>query len=130
MIKLLAAFVLFMVPSFAAAQTRTVVLAWGAATGATGYAISTASSVSGPFTQVGCTGTVPGSTCVSGSTSGTLTYQDTETIGGTVVYQLVAVGPACTSGSTPCGNSTPVVSTAIQIPPKMASPGSVTIVIQ
>lgn len=114
-----------------AAQSRPVVITWVASTSTsvTGYTISTATSAAGPFTQIACTGTVAGSTCVSGTTASTATYQDTQTVGATVVYQISAIGPACTSGTTPCGKAS-VTTPAIQIPPTVAAPGNVTIIIQ
>src|SRR5580698_2401337 len=113
-----------------AAQTRTVNVSWTASTssGVTGYSISTGSSATGTFTFKGCTGTVSGQTCVTGSTSTTTTFSDTETVGGTVFYQVSAVAPACTP-TTPvtqaCGNSAPVVASTT-IPPQ---PGVSTVVL-
>lgn len=110
--------------------TRLVTLSWTASvsTGITGYTISTGSSAAGPFVQVGCTGTVPGSTCVSGSTSTTSAYNDVETIGNTVWYQVVAVAAPCTSTTpvtTPCGISQPA-GTSTTIP---ARPAITTVVV-
>lgn len=58
-----------------------------------------------------------------------MSYQDTEAVGATVVYQITAVGPACTSGTTPCGKASST-GAAIQIPPMVNAPGTITIVIQ
>lgn len=129
--KTLFAFLCFFTSLVGAQTTRPVVITWPASTSAsvTGYTIATATSAAGPFTQIGCTGTVSGSTCVSGSTSNTLNYQDAEAVGATVVYQITAVGPACTSGTTPCGKASST-SAAIQIPPMVNAPGTITIVIQ
>lgn len=103
-------------------QTRQVYLSWTASvsSGVTGYTLSTSSSAAGAFTQIACTGTVTGSTCVAGSTASTTSYVDTETIGTTVFYQLVAVAAPCTS-TTPvtqaCGMSPPATASAT-VPPK------------
>ena len=108
----------------ASAQTRAVAVSWtvSVSAGVTGYTISTAAAAAGPFTQIACTGTVAGSTCVAGSTSSTASYQDTETVGGTVFYQVVAVAAACTP-TTPvtqvCGASVPIAASTT-IPPKPA----------
>ena len=113
-----------------AAQTRAVNVSWTASTssGVTGYTISTGAAVAGPFTFKGCTGTVSGQTCVSGSTANTTTYADTEPVGGTVFYELEAVAPACTP-TTPvtqaCGSSIAVVASTT-IPPQ---PGVTTVVL-
>jgi hypothetical protein len=77
------------------AQTRPVLLNWTVSTssGVTGYIISTGSSPTGTFNQIGCTGTVPGSTCVSGSTATTTTFLDpAETIGVTIYYEIQSYG--------------------------------------
>lgn len=115
-----------------AAQSRPVVVTWAPSTSAsvTGYVISSGTSTAGPFTQIGCTGTVAGSTCLAGTTSSTLSFQDAPVIGTTVVYQITAVGPVCTSGVTPCGKAS-VASAAVLIPPTVNPPGpAITIVIQ
>ena len=97
--------------AFGQTATRTVTITWPAATDATGCLIQSATSSSGPFTQIGCAGTVSvsGLTCVSGSNSTTLTYNDsTPTVGSTMSYQVVASGPACaptTPLTTACGLS-------------------------
>lgn len=107
-----------------AAQTRTVDLSWTASVsiGITGYTISTATAATGPFTQIACTGTVSGSTCISGTTASTTSYVDTEPVGGTVWYQIIAVAAVCTP-TTPvtqsCGTSAPA-GTSTTIPPKPA----------
>lgn len=112
------------------AQSRAVNVSWTASTssGVTGYSISTGTAATGPFTQKGCVGTVPGSTCISGSTSATVAYADTETIGTTVFFQVAAIAPACTN-TTPvtqaCGASVPATASAT-IPPQ---PGVTTVVI-
>jgi hypothetical protein len=109
--------------------TRPVNLSWTASTtsGVTGYTVATGTSAAGPFTQVGCAGTVPGSTCAPCSASLTsacapsaTSYVDVETVGGTIYYQVAAVAAACTP-TTPvtqgCGASVPVA-TSTTIPPK------------
>ena len=129
--KLLLTLLSFAVFAFAQ-TTRPVDLSWTASTstGVTGYTIATASAAAGPFTQIACTGTVAGSTCVSGTTSSTTSYVDTETIGTTVYYQVVAVAAACTS-TTPvtqaCGSSVPA-STSTTVPPKPVITTVVTVV--
>jgi hypothetical protein len=104
--------------------TRAVTVSWSPSTsvGITGYTISTGASATGPFTQIACTGTVAGSTCVTGTTASTTSYNDTETVGSTVYYQVVAVATACTPTtpvSQPCGVSVPS-SASTTIPPKPA----------
>lgn len=117
--KLLAILFLFVIAL--TAQTRTVNVSWtGSSSGVTGYTISTSASGAGPWKQVACTGVVAGSVCVSGSTNTTDSYADTETVGTTVWYQVIAVAAACTP-TTPvnqaCGSSVPV-STSANIPPE------------
>jgi hypothetical protein len=127
--------IILAVAYFAYAQTtRQVSLSWTASTstGVTGYTIATASSAAGPFTQVGCVGTVAGSTCLAGSTSATTNYNDTETVGTTVYYQVVAVAAACTP-TTPvgqgCGDSPPAtVNTTV--PPKPTAVTTIVVVVQ
>jgi hypothetical protein len=105
-----------------AAQSRTVNVTWTASTtsGVTGYTISTGAAAVGPFTFKGCTGTVTGQTCILGSTATTTTYVDSESVGGTVFYQVAAVAAACTP-TTPitqaCGASAPVVAST-SVPPQ------------
>jgi hypothetical protein len=113
-----------------AAQTRTVNLSWTASVsaGVTGYTISTGASATGTFTFKGCTGVVPSQTCVPGSTASTNAYQDSETTGTTVFYQVVAIAAACTA-TTPvtqaCGTSAPAtISTTV--PPQ---PGITTVIV-
>lgn len=120
------ALALFLFAGIAIAQpaTRTVQISWPASpSGVTGYTIATAAAVAGPFTIIGCTGTVTGSpvACVTGSTSTTTTFTDTETIGSTVFYQVNAIAVNCTP-TTPatsvCGQGSPSAgSTTIPLKP-------------
>lgn len=114
-------------PLVFAQGTRPVELLWtlSASTQVTGYTISTAAASTGPWTQIGCTGTVAGSTCTG--TSATATFTDpSETIGATVFYELIAIAPACVSGgTTACGSSAPATA-SILVPPK---PGTVVVTI-
>jgi hypothetical protein len=100
--------------SLMAAQSRTVNVSWtpSTTTGITGVAISTGTSATGPFTFKACVGAVTGQTCISGSTSSTTTYADTEAVGTTVFYQVVAFAAACTPttpATTACGSSVAAV---------------------
>jgi len=127
-LRRLLTFALLAIAGVALAQpaTRAVTLTWAASTtsGVTGYSIATASTAGGPFTVIGCTGTVPGSpvACVSGSTASTTSFTDTETVATTVYYQVSAAAAACTP-TTPvsqaCGSSTPA-SASTTIPPRPA----------
>ena len=118
------------------ATTRLVTLSWtdSTNTNVTGYIIlSSTTSNTGPFAQIGCTGTVPGSTCVSGTIATTNNYSDIETIGTTVYYELETVTPVCTSSTpitTPCGNSVPTPVVTVPIPPRPATPTGLTGVVQ
>ena len=114
-----------------AQTTRTVTINWSPSSTSTvtGYIVATGPASTGPWTQIGCTGTVIGSTCISGSTSSTLTYTDTEAVGTTLYYAIIAVAPACVSATIPCGNSLPGVSAVVGIGPRPATPGSTTIII-
>ena len=119
----------------AAQATRTVTLTWVASTSSsvTGYSILSSASPTGPFSQIACTGTVPGSTCVSGSTSSTVTYNDTQTVGNTVSYQVIAVGPACTPTTpvgTACGQSPPSNTATTTVPPKPAAIATIVVTVQ
>ena len=113
--------------------TRTVTITWsnpnpsGSVLGTT---ISVGTSPTGPFTQIGCVGSVTGSSCVSGSNPVTPFTDPAETIGTTVYYSLQFIGTVCAPGqSTPCGNSASAVSSAVPIPARSASPGSLTIIV-
>src|SRR5208283_5664687 len=82
----------------------------------TGTTFSTGPSATGPWAQIGCVGTVAGSTCVSGSNAFSSFTDPAETIGSTVFYQIVYIGPACVTGqNVPCGNGITVTS-GIPIP--------------
>jgi hypothetical protein len=113
-----------------AQQTRTVDVTWTASvsSGVLGYSISTGTVATGPFVFRACTGTVTGQTCVTGSTATTTTYTDTQTVGGTIYYQVNAVAAPCTT-TTPvtqaCGASAPVVASTT-VPPQ---PGISTVVL-
>jgi hypothetical protein len=113
--KLLCLLLASVIGCAAQSTTRAVVLNWALSTSTqvTGYTVSTAPAASGPWTQIGCTGTVTGSTC--SGTSATSTFADpAETIGNTVYYELIAVAPACTAGqTTPCGNSNPTTASLL-----------------
>jgi len=112
----------------AAQTTRTVAMSWtpSSTTGIVGYTIATSSSATGTFSQIGCTGTVAGSTCVSGSTASTTSYTDnSETIGSTVYYQVTPIAAACiatTPVTAACGTGTPAAtSTTIPLKPGITS---------
>ena len=126
---------LLLLASISLAQTtRQVSLSWTASpsTGITGYTISTASTPVGPFAQVGCVGLVAGSMCVNGSISSTTNYNDTEPVGSTVYYQVVAVAAACTP-TTPatqsCGVSGPA-SANTTVPPRPTSVTTIVVIVQ
>jgi len=127
---------LLLAPAFPQAPaTRTVTVTWGAVTGATGYVIQSATSSSGPFTQIGCVGTVSvtGLTCVNGSTSSTLTYQDsTPTVGSTMSYQVIASGPACTPTTpvtTACGLGAASPTGTTTIPTQLSASTTIVVVV-
>ena len=111
------------------ATTRTVVMTWtNPGANQTGVEVLSSTSATGPFTFLGCTGTVAGQTCVSGSTASTATFTDpSETVGTTVYYELIAIFPACaadtttTTGSSTtvaCGNSAAAGPIAVPISPR------------
>jgi hypothetical protein len=127
---------LALVAALAAQTTRNATLTWTNSnpTGVVlGSVVSSSTSATGPFTQIGCVGTVAGSTCVSGSTATTYTYTDTPTVGTTVYYQVYFVGTPCT-GTTPigtvCGNSLPASTGAVPIPPRATAPGGLVVIVQ
>lgn len=122
--RLLALVILF--AASACAQSRNIVLTWTASTstGITGYAVLMAATPTGTFAQIGCVGSVAGSTCVSGTTASTTTYTDTEATGASYSYEVVAVAAACTPTTpvgTACGSSPPSTVSTTTVPPKPVS---------
>jgi len=92
-----------------------------------GTTFSTSSSATGPWTQIGCVGTVAGSTCVAGSTAFSSFTDPVETIGTTVYYQVVYIGPACVTGqNVPCGNAA-TISPPVPIAAKVIGPSLIII---
>jgi hypothetical protein len=103
--------------------TRTITLTWvntNPAGTVLSTTISTATSATGPWTQI------------ASVTSPTLTYNDTETVGTTIYYQLYFVAAACASTTpigTPCGPGAVTVTAAVPIPPRTAGPSSITVIV-
>jgi hypothetical protein len=114
--------ILLCLVSAASAQTRNVNISWPTSPGITGYAVLVSTvSATGPFAFKACTGTVPGQTCVTGSTASTSTYTDIETVGTTVYYEMQAYAAACTPTTpvgTACGTGSPSAVVATTIPPQ------------
>jgi hypothetical protein len=102
-----------------------------------GMTVSVGTAAAGPFTPLGCLGTVTGApgfsaiTCTAGTIGASATFTDpSETVGSTVYYSLQFIGTACTSGqTTACGNSTATVTAAVPIPPRDTAPGSITVIV-